>query len=325
MSETSQPILQLDNVNKHFPIRGGFLRRVQHQVFAVNNISIDVEAGDSVGIVGESGCGKSTLGKTILNLEEATSGNIYFKGQNITDMKEKAFKEFKKNMQIIFQDPFASLDPRQRVGDTLEEPFVIHTDLSKEERQERVLGLLHEVGLNASHYYNYPHQFSGGQRQRIGIARAIALNPELIICDEAVSALDVSVQAQVLKLLQNIQDKYELTYLFISHDLGVVRHFCNKILVMYLGHMVEWAPIDELYDNPLHPYTEALLNAIPRPVPGRNQERVKLEGDLPSPSDPPQGCPFNTRCPIATDVCREKMPEWVEVTDDHFVACHHRT
>ncbi|PKR77180.1 peptide ABC transporter substrate-binding protein [Halalkalibacillus sediminis] len=325
MSETTQPILKLEQLNKHFPIRGGILKRVQNHVYAVNDISIEVETGDSVGIVGESGCGKSTLGRTILGLEEATKGKVYFKNHDITNIKEKSFKKFKKDMQMIFQDPFASLDPRQRIGDTLEEPFVIHTDLSKKERQERVVGLLNEVGLNASHYYNYPHQFSGGQRQRIGIARAIALNPELIVCDEAVSALDVSVQAQVLKLLQTIQDKYELTYLFISHDLGVVRHFCNKILVMYLGHMVEWAPIDELYENPTHPYTEALLNAIPRPIPGRKQEKIKLTGDLPSPSDPPKGCPFHTRCPIATEVCSEQKPEWVEISPDHFVACHHRT
>ncbi|WP_175615847.1 ABC transporter ATP-binding protein [Piscibacillus halophilus] len=323
MSE-NQAILKLDQLNKHFPVRGGLLKRVQNHVYAVNDVSIEVDEGDSVGIVGESGCGKSTLGRTILRLEEPTSGEIWFKGENITDLSERKLKKFKHDMQMIFQDPFASLDPRQRIGDTIEEPFVIYTNLSARERKEKAIKLLREVGLDETHYYKYPHQFSGGQRQRIGIARAIALNPEMIVCDEAVSALDVSVQAQVIKLLKELQDEYDLTYLFISHDLGVVRHFCNKVLVMYLGNMVEWAPVDELFDNPIHPYTEALLSAIPRPVPGNKREKIQLRGDLPSPSDLPTGCPFHTRCPIATEVCKQVKPEWREVTPNHFVACHER-
>lgn len=323
MSE-QQTILKLDQLNKHFPVRGGLLKRVRNHVYAVNYVSIDVNEGDSVGIVGESGCGKSTLGRTILRLEEPTSGEIWFKGENITNLSERQLKKFKHDMQMIFQDPFASLDPRQRVGDTLEEPFVVHTDLSREERKEKAIKLLREVGLDETHYYKYPHQFSGGQRQRIGIARAIALNPEMIVCDEAVSALDVSVQAQVIKLLKELQEEYDLTYLFISHDLGVVRHFCNKVLVMYLGNMVEWAPVDELFSNPIHPYTEALLSAIPRPVPGLERNKIELKGDLPSPSEPPTGCPFHTRCPIATEVCKEVKPEWREVRPNHFVACHER-
>ncbi|MGP4073267.1 ABC transporter ATP-binding protein [Piscibacillus sp. B03] len=323
MSE-QQTILKLDQLNKHFPVRGGLLKRVRNHVYAVNDVSIDVNEGDSVGIVGESGCGKSTLGRTILRLEEPTSGEIWFKGENITNLSERQLKKFKHDMQMIFQDPFASLDPRQRVGDTLEEPFVVHTDLSKEERKEKAIKLLREVGLDETHYYKYPHQFSGGQRQRIGIARAIALNPEMIVCDEAVSALDVSVQAQVIKLLKELQEEYDLTYLFISHDLGVVRHFCNKVLVMYLGNMVEWAPVDELFENPIHPYTEALLSAIPRPVPGLERNKIELKGDLPSPSEPPTGCPFHTRCPIATEVCKEVKPEWREVRPNHYVACHER-
>ncbi|WP_188207693.1 ABC transporter ATP-binding protein [Alkalibacillus aidingensis] len=317
-----QTILKLDQLNKHYPVRGGLLKRVKNHVYAVNDISIDVDEGDSVGIVGESGCGKSTLGRTILRLEEPTSGEVWFKGENITHLNEKKLKQFKNDMQMIFQDPFASLDPRQRVGDTLEEPFVIHTNLTKKERKEKAIDLLNQVGLSETHYYKYPHQFSGGQRQRIGIARAIALNPEMIVCDEAVSALDVSVQAQVIQLLKDLQEEYDLTYLFISHDLGVVRHFCNKVLVMYLGHMVEWAPADELFDNPIHPYTEALLSAIPRPIPGRERNNIQLEGDLPSPTEPPTGCPFHTRCPLATNLCKEEKPEWKEISENHFVACH---
>jgi len=225
-------------------------------------------------------------------------------------------------MQMIFQDPYASLDPRQRIGAALEEVFVIHTKMTKAEREERVLQLLKEVGLKEEHYDRYPHEFSGGQRQRIGIARAIALNPSLVICDEAVSALDVSVQAQIIKLLKDIQEKHRLTYLFISHDLGVVRHFCNRVLVMYLGSTVELAPSHELYANPLHPYTKALLSAIPRPKPGVKKERIRLEGDLPNPANPPKGCPFHTRCPIATERCKQERPEWKEVAPNHYVACH---
>lgn len=295
---------------------------MQGYVKAVENVSLEVFEGESIGIVGESGCGKSTLGRTILGLEKATDGKIFFKNQEISNLPEKKRKTFKKEMQMIFQDPYASLDPRQRIGAALEEVFVIHTKMTKAEREERVLQLLKEVGLKEEHYDRYPHEFSGGQRQRIGIARAIALNPSLVICDEAVSALDVSVQAQIIKLLKDIQEKHRLTYLFISHDLGVVRHFCNRVLVMYLGNTVELAPSHELYANPLHPYTKALLSAIPRPKPGVKKERIRLEGDLPNPANPPRGCPFHTRCPIATERCKQERPEWKEVAPNHYVACH---
>ena len=322
MSQPQQPLLKLEGVKKYYPIKGGILQRVQGYVKAVENVSLEVFEGESIGIVGESGCGKSTLGRTILGLEKATDGKIFFKNQEISNLPEKKRKTFKKEMQMIFQDPYASLDPRQRIGAALEEVFVIHTKMTKAEREERVLQLLKEVGLKEEHYDRYPHEFSGGQRQRIGIARAIALNPSLVICDEAVSALDVSVQAQIIKLLKDIQEKHRLTYLFISHDLGVVRHFCNRVLVMYLGNTVELAPSHELYANPLHPYTEALLSAIPRPKPGVKKERIRLEGDLPNPANPPRGCPFHTRCPIATERCKQERPEWKEVAPNHYVACH---
>jgi oligopeptide/dipeptide ABC transporter ATP-binding protein len=272
--------------------------------------------------VGESGCGKSTLGRTILNLEKITEGKIFFRNKEISSLSEQKLKELKKEMQMIFQDPYASLNPRQRIGEALEEVFIIHTNLSKKERQERVFQLLREVGLKEEHYDRYPHEFSGGQRQRIGIARAIALNPSLVICDEAVSALDVSVQAQIIKLLKEIQKKHRLTYMFISHDLGVVRHFCDRVLVMYLGNTVELATSEKLYENPCHPYTRALLSAIPRPVPGLKREKIRLEGDLPNPANPPKGCPFHTRCPIATERCKQERPKWKEVEKDHYVACH---
>jgi oligopeptide/dipeptide ABC transporter ATP-binding protein len=322
MSQPQQPLLKLEGVKKYYPIKGGMLKRVQGYVKAVENVSFEVFEGESIGIVGESGCGKSTLGRTILGLEKATDGKIFFKNQEISNLPEKKRKTFKKEMQMIFQDPYASLDPRQRIGAALEEVFVIHTKMTKAEREERVMQLLKEVGLKEEHYDRYPHEFSGGQRQRIGIARAIALNPSLVICDEAVSALDVSVQAQIIKLLKDIQEKHRLTYLFISHDLGVVRHFCNRVLVMYLGNTVELAPSHELYANPLHPYTKALLSAIPRPKPGVKKERIRLEGDLPNPADPPKGCPFHTRCPIATERCKQERPEWKEVAPNHYVACH---
>jgi oligopeptide/dipeptide ABC transporter ATP-binding protein len=322
MSQLQQPLLKLEGVKKYYPIKGGILQRVQGYVKAVENVSLEVFEGESIGIVGESGCGKSTLGRTILGLEKATGGKIFFKNQEISNLPEKKRKTFKKEMQMIFQDPYASLDPRQRIGAALEEVFVIHTKMTKAEREERVMQLLKEVGLKEEHYDRYPHEFSGGQRQRIGIARAIALNPSLVICDEAVSALDVSVQAQIIKLLKDIQEKHRLTYLFISHDLGVVRHFCNRVLVMYLGSTVELAPSHELYANPLHPYTKALLSAIPRPKPGVKKERIRLEGDLPNPANPPKGCPFHTRCPIATERCKQERPEWKEVAPNHYVACH---
>jgi oligopeptide/dipeptide ABC transporter ATP-binding protein len=264
------------------------------------------------------------MGRTILQLERLTEGQIIFQEKDISRISKEQQIYIKKEMQMIFQDPYASLNPRQRIGNAIEEPMIIHTDMSKNERNKRVQNLLAEVGLKPNHADKYPHEFSGGQRQRIGIARAIALNPKFIVCDEPVSALDVSVQAQIIKLLKQIQEKHDLTYLFISHDLGVVRHFCNRVLVMYLGHMVEMAPVEKLYESPLHPYTEALLSAIPRPNLNNNMDRVRLKGELPSPTNIPSGCPFHTRCPIAKEKCREEVPRWKEISQGHFVACHER-
>ncbi len=317
-----QPLLEVKDLKKYFPIKSGVLQRTTANVKAVQNVSLQVHEGETLGIVGESGCGKSTFGRSVLGLEDITEGTIEFRGDHIEGLSKRKLKKYKKDMQMIFQDPFASLNPRQRIGDALEEVFVIHSSLSKADRQKRVRELLVEVGLQEDHHNRYPHEFSGGQRQRIGIARAIALNPSLIVCDEAVSALDVSVQAQIIRLLIDLQKRYQLTYMFISHDLGVVKHMCDRVLVMYLGTMVELGSSDQIYKNPLHPYTRALLSAIPRPIPGRKKERIKLEGDLPSASNFPTGCPFHTRCPLAKEHCKTVVPEWREMEEGHFVACH---
>lgn len=315
-------LLELDGVKKYFPIKGGVLKRTTGNVKAVESVSLKLYKGESLGVVGESGCGKSTLGRTILGLEDLTDGKIRFDNQEIQDLKRKEKKKFVKEMQMIFQDPFASLNPRQRVGHALDEVFTMHTNMPARERKKAVMELLTEVGLKAEHYDRYPHEFSGGQRQRIGIARAIALNPSFIICDEAVSALDVSVQAQVLKLLKTLQQKYNLSYLFISHDLGVVRYFCDRVLVMYLGNTVEMSDVASIFNKPLHPYTKALLSAIPRPNMKPGKERVRLTGEMPNPANPPSGCVFHTRCPIAQDVCKKDKPEWIEHEKGHFAACH---
>ncbi|WP_407072323.1 ABC transporter ATP-binding protein [Planococcus liqunii] len=315
-------LLELNDVKKYFPIKGGILKRVQGNVKAVESVSLKLYKGESLGVVGESGCGKSTLGRTILGLEELTAGKIKFNEQEIQDLKRKEKKKFVKEMQMIFQDPYASLNPRQRIGHALDEVFRMHTNMSAQERKDAVLDLLKEVGLKAEHYDRYPHEFSGGQRQRIGIARAIALNPSFIICDEAVSALDVSVQAQVLKLLKTLQEKYNLSYLFISHDLGVVRYFCDRVLVMYLGHTVEMSDVTRIFNHPLHPYTRALLSAIPRPTMQAKRERIRLVGDMPNPSNPPSGCVFHTRCPMAQEICSVDKPAFIEHEKDHFAACH---
>ncbi|ANU14180.1 oligopeptide transport ATP-binding protein OppF [Planococcus halocryophilus Or1] len=318
----SDILLELNSVKKYFPIKGGLLKRVTGNVKAVESVSLKLYKGESLGVVGESGCGKSTLGRTILGLEELTDGKIYFNEQEIQDLKRKEKKKFVKEMQMIFQDPYASLNPRQRVGHALDEVFKMHTDMSLKERRDSVEDLLKEVGLKPEHYDRYPHEFSGGQRQRIGIARAIALNPQFIICDEAVSALDVSVQAQILKLLKTLQEKYNLSYLFISHDLGVVRYFCDRVLVMYLGNTVEMSTVSEIFNKPLHPYTQALLSAIPRPTVNAKKERVRLVGDMPNPANPPSGCAFHTRCPIAQEICKVDRPAFIEHEKDHFAACH---
>jgi len=317
-----QVLLEVEDLKKYFPVKKGILKRTVGNVKAVHNISFKVHEGETIGVVGESGCGKSTLGKTILGLEKLTDGSIKFKGTSLENLSYRHLKKYKKDMQMIFQDPFASLNPRQRIGDALEEVFVIHTNMSKSERVSRVKELLVEVGLKENHYDRYPHEFSGGQRQRVGIARAIALNPSFIVCDEAVSALDVSVQAQVMKLLKEIQANNNLTYLFISHDLGVVRHMCERVLVMYLGSMAELGSSEQIYKNPLHPYTKALLSAIPRPIPGKKERRIKLTGGIPSAKNYPNGCPFHTRCPIAKEHCKVEVPEWREIENGHFVACH---
>jgi oligopeptide/dipeptide ABC transporter ATP-binding protein len=317
-----QPLLEVKGLKTYYPIKGGVLKRTKAYVKAVNDVNISVYEGETLGIVGESGCGKSTLGRTVLGLEKRTDGEIYYRDEEIGRLSDRQLKKYKKDMQMVFQDPYASLNPRQRIGDALEEIFVIHTSLSKNERVKRVKELLVEVGLKEEHYDRFPHEFSGGQRQRIGIARAIALHPSLVVCDEAVSALDVSVQAQIIKLLKDLQEKYKLTYMFISHDLSVVRHISDRVLVMYLGTTVELGTAEQIYNNPQHPYTKALLSSIPRPVPGKKKERIKLKGELPSASNYPKGCPFHTRCPLATAQCREVRPEWREVEKGHFVACH---
>ncbi|RYG72174.1 dipeptide ABC transporter ATP-binding protein [Lentibacillus lipolyticus] len=320
--ENQTQLLEVKNVKKHFPIKGGLLQRPKSFVKAVNGVDLTVYEGETVGIVGESGCGKSTLGRLVIGLEKLTEGTISFGGESIGDLPDRKLKKYKSNLQMIFQDPFASLNPRQKIGDALEEVFVIHSNMNKAERKAKVQSLLQEVGLKEEHYDRFPHEFSGGQRQRVGIARALALNPSLIVCDEAVSALDVSVQAQIMKLLKKLQTKYNLTYLFISHDLGVVRYMSDRVLVMYLGAQAEMGDSHKIYNNPLHPYTKALLSAIPRTNPKHKSERIKLKGDLPSASDYPKGCPFHTRCPIAQAHCAEVVPEWREVEENHFVACH---
>lgn len=319
---TENALYQLRDIKKFYPIKNGLFSRANQSVKAVNGVSLDIYEGETIGVVGESGCGKSTLGRTILGLESLTDGQLVYKGNDITNYSRHQLKPYKKEMQMIFQDPYASLNPRQKVGQAIEEAFKIHTKLGAAERKEKTIALLETVGLTARHYERYPHEFSGGQRQRVGIARALALNPSFIVCDEAVSALDVSVQAQVLKLLKELQSDYHLTYLFISHDLGVVKYISNRVLVMYLGHMVELAPVKKIYKSPKHPYTQALLSAIPRASTTQKRERVRLEGDIPSPANPPSGCPFNTRCPMAQAKCSEEVPEWRKIDEDHFVACH---
>ena len=281
-----------------------------------------MKRGETLGLVGESGCGKSTTGRSILRLIEPTSGEVLFEGKNVARMKREEVREIRKDMQIIFQDPFASLNPRHTVGKILEEPLIVHGINSSKERSKRVHELLEVVGLSSYHAGRYPHQFSGGQRQRIGIARALILNPKLIVADEPVSALDVSVQSQVLNLMQDLQKEFNLTYLFIAHDLSVVRHISDRVGVMYLGRIAELADKDELYTNPLHPYTKALLSAVPVADPDKKQERIILQGDLPSPANPPTGCTFHTRCPHVMDVCREKRPEMLASRENHLVACH---
>jgi len=319
-------LLRVNNLKKYFPIHGGFLGRTVNHVKAVDDISFSVYEGETVSLVGESGCGKSTAGRTILRLEEPTAGEIIFNDLDLASLGKAELRKTRKDLQIIFQDPYASINPRQTVSRVLEEALQIQNIVPAEQRRSRALELLDAVGLASYQADRFPHQFSGGQRQRIGIARALSLNPKLIICDEAVSALDVSIRAQILNLLKNLQREFQLTYLFISHDLGVVRHISDRIIVMYLGRIMEIADKKALFEEPRHPYTRALLSAIPVPKPGRKKERVVLSGDVPSAIDPPEGCLFHTRCPYVRDNCRTEIPELRPVSNmstGHLAACHY--
>ena len=322
MPDPQKALLEALNIVKYFPIKGGVFLKEIAAVKAVDGVSLTIQEGETVGLVGESGCGKTTFGRAILRLEEPTSGEIYFEGQSILDYDKKKMQSLRKKMQIIFQDPFSSLNPRKTVAHIIGEPLLVHGMHSRTKRDERVLELLTVVGLRREHMRRYPHQFSGGQRQRIGVARALALNPRLIVCDEAVSALDVSIQAQVINLLKDLQDDFGLTYLFISHDLSVVEHVSDRVAVMYLGKIVEFAPSKNLYQKPLHPYTQALLSAVPLPDPAlKRNARIILKGDVPSPIDPPPGCSFHPRCLYAKDICSRSDPELKETDNDHLAAC----
>lgn len=317
-------LLEVNNLVKHFPVRGGLLQRVQGWVQAVDDVSFHIFKGETFGLVGESGCGKTTVGRTILRLIPATSGDVIFEGRNLLELDDKELKKLRAEMQIIFQDPYSSLDPRLPVGESIAEGVRIHTDKKAKERHELVVDVLRRVGLRAEHARRYPHEFSGGQRQRIGIARALALQPKFIVCDEPVSALDVSIQAQVLAILKELQRDFGLTYLFIAHNLSVIEHFSDRVGVMYLGRMVEIASRDVLYANPLHPYTQALFSAIPVPDPTAKRQRVILEGDVPSPLNPPTGCRFHPRCPVARlPHCAQEDPQLRELRPGHYVACHY--
>jgi oligopeptide transport system ATP-binding protein len=317
-------LLKVDKLVKHFPIYRGVFQRQVGAVHAVDGISFDVRSGETFGLVGESGCGKTTAGRTIIQLYKATSGHIYFGDIDLTTVKGHDLRRMRKRMQMIFQDPYASLNPRMSINDIVSEPMIIHGVSRGKEARDRVAELLKIVQLNPGFGSRFPHEFSGGQRQRIGIARSLALNPELIICDEPISALDVSIQAQIINLLEDLQKQLGLTYLFIAHDLSMVHHISSRLAVMYLGIIAELAPTSDLFNNPLHPYTQALLSAvpIPNPVIEEKRQRIILEGDVPSPVNPPSGCRFRTRCPIAKELCAEQTPEWRELAKDHWVACH---
>lgn len=321
-STIQEPILEVKNLKKYFPINSPFGRTINY-VKAVEDISFNLYKGKTLGLVGESGCGKSTTGRTVLRLTEPTDGEVLYEGKNVMELNKRDFKLFRKEMQMVFQDPHSSLNPKQRIGETVEEPMHIHNMYSKEERIEKAMNLLKETGIREDQYFRFPHEFSGGQRQRIGIARALSVDPQVVILDEPVSALDVSIQSQVLNLLDDIQKKHELAYLFITHDLSVVRHVADEIGVMYLGNMMEICETDDLFSNPLHPYTQILLSAIPHPNPKEKKERIIVKGDVPSPIDPPSGCVFRTRCPYAMEICAQEKPLLKMYKDTkQKVACH---
>ena len=319
----AEPLVRVKNLKKYFPIHGGVLGGVIAWVKAVDEISFDIYEGETLGLVGESGSGKTTAGKTILQLYRPTDGEVYFEGKLINNLKGEELRKLRRNMQIIFQDPYGSLNPRMPISEIIGEPLVVHRLIkNRNEMLDRVVEVMELVGLRPEYLNRYPHEFSGGQRQRIGIARAIILNPKFVVCDEPVSALDVSIQSQVINLLNDLQEKLKLTYLFIAHDLAVIRHMCDRVVVMYLGKVMEIAENQELFENPLHPYTQALLSAVPVPDPEVKKERIILKGDIPSPINPPSGCVFHTRCPVAMPICKEVKPELREIKPGHFIACH---
>lgn len=318
---SKKDLVEVQNLVKYFPVRGGLLQRVVAWVQAVDDVSFTVREGETLGLVGESGCGKTTVGRTMLRLIEPTAGRVIFQNQNVFSLEGTALKKMRRNMQIIFQDPYASLDPRMPIGESIAEGLKIHKIGAPKDRFDLVIEYLRKVGMEDYHARRYPHEFSGGQRQRIGIARALALQPKFIICDEPVSALDVSIQSQVLNILNDLQKEFGLTYLFIAHNLSVVEHISHRVAVMYLGKMVEVSPREELFRNPLHPYTQALMSAIPVPDPTLKRERIILPGDVPSPLNPPSGCRFHPRCPVAMEHCSLEEPPLIEVAPDHMVAC----
>jgi len=319
------PLIEVKNLKKYFPIRKGVLQREVARVHAVDDVSFAVNEGETIGLVGESGCGKSTLGRCIVRLLEPTEGDVVFQGRSIGKLGARSLRPLRRQMQMVFQDPYASLNPRKRVGTIVSDPLRIHRIGDRKERKKQVEELLEAVGLSPEHYNRFPHEFSGGQRQRIGVARALALRPKLVVADEPVSALDVSIQAQMINLLEELQDEFSLTYVFIAHDLGVVRHVSDRIAVMYLGRIMELSPAEELYERPIMPYTEALLSAVPIPDPDLSdqRERIVLEGDVPSPINPPSGCRFHPRCRYATEICSQVDPPLADYGNGHLAACHH--